>query len=65
MGDFEKLARKHATVTGDHTQLCIGEDRNVEAKRFYTACELPDLFRAVQTGILRIKLKRRNWEAFN
>src|SRR6266851_4760116 len=51
-----KLAcREHASVSRDHPQVAIDEDRNVKAERFDAARDLSYLPRAVQTRIPRVE----------
>jgi hypothetical protein len=50
-----QLPRRHqAAMPGDHPQLGVDQDWNVEAKGFYTSGDLPDLPLAVFFWIARI-----------
>src|SRR5438477_3732554 len=47
-------------MTGDHLEVAIDQDRDIEPERFDAVGDLPDLLLAVQPGVGRIRLQLLN-----
>src|SRR5260370_29968736 len=57
----EQLAGHQSAGARDYLEICIDQNRNIEAKRFNAACDLPDLSGGMQARIVRVEIQLDNW----